>query len=186
MRSILPSLEHAVALVYSTLPTFIYRDFDLRFKGAHTEEDDGEYELNISIVGQHHLRIYYYHAESGLEQSLHGSAVATGELTEESLRQWFIDMSGLDRWKADRLPTVDGLNKAIDLIFITLPKTMLIGGHETKLSVQIGPEGTSGPYDIVYFDPGSQEVFFTNGETLPALTELTPELLIADLKASFK
>ena len=186
MRSILPSLEHAVALVYSTLPTYIYRAFDLRFKADKVEDDDGEYELNISIIGRHHLRIYYYHADSGLEQSLHASGISTADLTEESLRQWFIEMSGLDRWKADSLPVVDGLNRAIDLIFITMPKDLMIAGHETKLSVQIGPQGSHGPYDIVYFDPNSAEVFFTDGETLPALTELTPESLIEDLKVSFK
>lgn len=186
MRSSLPSLEHTVALVYFTLPQHIYRAFDLRFKVGRTEEDDGEYELNISIIGSQHLRIYYYHAESGSEQSINGNGSITSELLEGSLREMFVGMTGLDRWNAQGLAPVEGLNKAVDLVFSTLPKNLSIEGHETKLSIHVGPRVVQGPYDIVYFDPLDGEVFFTNGEALPALTMLTAEVLLEDLKRSFR
>lgn len=179
-----PSIEHALTLAYGTLPLYVYRGFDQRLKLEQTEDDDIEHELYAEVTSPTMIRLFYY-GEDGLEQSLHGGAKPTSEFTVDTLRKWFIGMVGAEQWKVGGPLFVKGMNKAMDLIFSTLPKRMIIHDQESVLNVLVTGNGANPPYDIRYFDAEKQEHHFTDGDLLNVpMADLTAKILLKDLEDS--
>jgi len=171
-------------MAYSTLPHFIYRDFERRFKLAKTEADDVRHELHVEIFAPNRIK-FYYDGDDGFIQTIHGGSMMLEKFSQGEMRKWFISVFNIWEWEPGAPIPVDGIDKGVSMIFQVLPRHANIGGHRTKLNVLLTPSGCQPPYDVRYFDPKESEYHYVDGEhnSVP-LGDMDPNLLRKDFKDS--